>query len=113
MKKFFFLAVAACALLAGCAKVEKNPSPSHEIDFQAAKYLTSTKADDAGTNDDGSDAGTTTTSPGIYETTNSFGTFSLASNGATDINDDPYVDLMNNVEISYNGDVWKADRINP
>ena len=113
MKKFFFLAVAACALLAGCAKVEKNPSPSHEIDFQAAKYLTSTKADDAGTNDDGSDAGTTTTSPGEYETTNPFGTFSFASNGATDINDDPYVDLMNNVEISYNGDVWKADRINP
>lgn len=113
MKKFFFLAVAACALLAGCAKVEKNPSPSHEIDFQAAKYLTSTKADDAGTNNDGSDASTTTTSPGVYEITNSFGTFSLASNGATDINDDPYVDLMNNVEISYNGDVWKADRINP
>ena len=113
MKKFLFLAVAACALLAGCAKVEKNPSPSHEIDFQAAKYLTSTKADDAGTNDDGSDAGTTTTSPGVYDTENSFGTFSIASNGATDINDDSYEDIMNNVKISYNGDVWKAHRESP
>lgn len=113
MKKFFFLAVAACALLAGCAKVEKNPSPSHEIDFQAAKYLTSTKADDAGTNDDGSDAGTTTTSPGVYNTKSSFGTFSFKSNGATDINGDSYDDLMDNVKISYNADVWKADRNTP
>ena len=113
MKKFLFLAVAACALLAGCAKVEKNPSPSHEIDFQAAKYLTSTKADDAGTNDDGSDAGTTTTSPGVYDTKSSFGTFSFKSDGATDINGDPYIDLMDNVEISHNGDVWKADRNTP
>ena len=113
MKKIFFLAVAACALLAGCAKVEKNPSPSHEIDFQAAKYLTSTKADDAGTNDDGSDAGTTTTSPGVYDTKSSFGTFSFKSVGATDINGDPYDDLMDNVEISHNGAVWKADRPTP
>ena len=106
MKKFFFLAVAACALLAGCAKVEKNPSPSHEIDFQAAKYLTSTKADDAGTNDDGSDAGTTTTSPGVYDTKSSFGTFSFKSDGATDINGAPYDALMDTVKISHNGDVW-------
>ena len=113
MKKFFFLAVAACALLAGCAKVEKNPSPSHEIDFQAAKYLTSTKADDAGTNDDESDAGTTTTSPGEYETTNSFGTFSFASDDAKDINDINYTDVMTNVEISHYGNVWKAGRLNP
>ena len=113
MKKFFFLAVAACALLAGCAKVEKNPSPSHEIDFQAAKYLTSTKADDAGTNDDGSDAGTTTTSPGVYDTKSSFGTFSYASDDAKDINDEQYEDLMDNVEISYKGNVWKAGRPNP
>ena len=113
MKKFFFLAVAACALLAGCAKVEKNPSPSHEIDFQAAKYLTSTKADDAGTNDDGSDAGTTTTSPGVYDTNSSFGTFSFASDDAKDINDINYTDVMTNVEISHYGNVWKAGRLSP
>jgi hypothetical protein len=111
MKKFFFLAVAACALLAGCAKVEKNPSPSHEIDFQAAKYLTSTKADDAGTNDDGSDAGTTTTNQAIYETTNSFGTFSFSSDEAKNINGGEYKDFMRNEEITYHiGYGWKANR---
>lgn len=94
MKKFFFLTATAAVMLASCAKVEKDPAPAREIDFQTANYLT--KA----------------TTGAVYGTGNTFGTYSFTDDGK-DIIGNTYLDLMKNQRIKYQTTMWKADRVVP
>lgn len=94
MKKFFFLTATAAVMLASCAKVEKDPAPAREIDFQTANYLT--KA----------------TTGAVYGTDNSFGTYSFTDDGK-DIIGNNYVDFMVNQPITHQTTMWKADRVVP
>lgn len=94
MKKFFFLTATAAVMFASCAKVEKDPAPAREIDFQTANYLT--KA----------------TTGAVYGTDNTFGTYSFTDDGK-DIIGNNYVDLMVNQSITHQTAMWKADRVVP
>lgn len=43
MKKYFIIAVAACAALASCTKVESVEAPDQAISFEVANYMAQTK----------------------------------------------------------------------
>ena len=78
MKKFFFLTATAAVMFASCAKVEKDPAPAREIDFQTANYLT--KA----------------TTGAVYGTDNTFGTYSFTDDGKDIIGNKTKTNQTNN-----------------
>ena len=84
MKKVLFSAIVASVAFAGCTN-DESLVPPQEIDFQVAKYLSSSRA----------------VSGSVFDETLSFGTFS--SGLGTDKE-------MNNTQISLTGGEWKASR---
>ena len=95
MKKYFVIAASALVALAACNKVTPDfEAPDQEVNFQVAKHVAGTKADNI-------------SAFSQYET---FGTFAIATDGNYDETTEPKVVFMDNQEIKFfpGENVWKA-----